>query len=124
MQNIIDTLGEFLSNIWQKANAKPPSFEHLSEAEYAMAEGFINDFDRKVANGYFDEEVEREYRRFLFRWGEGDKAVVDSACAYMKQEAAKIDPHLKQQHRTTQDRYWQATGATDTRAASNFISHE
>lgn len=123
LQNIIETLGELLSGIWQKANAQPPSFKHLNDSEYTMAEGFIKDFDRKVANGYFDDEVQADYRRFLFKWG-CDKLSVDSACEYMKQQAASVNPALRAEHRNTQDRYWQVTGAQDTRAASNYISPE
>lgn len=123
LQKMIKTLGKLLSGVWQKANAKPADFKHLSDEQRAIAEGFIRDFDRKVANGYFDEEVERDYRRFLFRWG-CDKPAVDSACEYMKQQAALVNPALRAEHRQTQDRYWQVTGAQDTRAASNIITHE
>lgn len=118
---IVNKIGQYLSGIWKSANAKPPSFEHLTEAEHAMAEGFIQDFDRKVANGYFDEDVEADYRRFLFRW-RCTKEEVDSACMYMKQETAKASPSLKASHRRTQDRYWQVTGGVDTR--QSHISNE
>ena len=117
----IDKIGEALTSVWASTNARPPNFDHLSDNEFEMAKGFYEDFIEKVNRGYFDEDVERDFRRFMFQWG-CDKANVDSACLYMRKEAAKAEPALKTIHRKTQDRYWQATGAQDTRHAP--MSHE
>lgn len=114
IRDSLTELKEALKQSWVEAGAKAPSFAHLSENERVIPESIYDGFLDKAGRGYFDEDITRDFRRFLFRF-DFDKANIDSATRYMHQIAEQANLNNRGTYRTTQDRFWEATGLSDTR---------
>lgn len=113
-------LGHTIKNAWGNAAAAPVSFADMPDNERALLEPLHHDFLGKAQRGYFDEDVTRDYRRFLFRCG-FEKADIDQSTAFMQNLAKAALPANRRVTEQVQDRYWRETGLTDTRTAAALL---
>jgi hypothetical protein len=114
LKESVSGLGSTLKSSWLNATAKPVSFAQMDNNEREILSPIHEDFLDKAKRGYFDEDVIRDYRKFLFRCA-FDKADVDRSTAYMKQVAKAALPENARHAAKIQDAYWAATGFVDTR---------
>ncbi len=115
LKESLKDLGTSLNDKWARANAGPPSFDHLSDYEHALSYPVYTDFLDKAERGYFDEDITRDFRRFLSRL-DLDKKDIDSATYYLERVAQRALPINNAAYHQTQNKFWQETGLSDTRA--------
>lgn len=114
--------GDRLSNAWKGASAKSVTFDHFSENELAIFKPMHDSFVDKANRGYFDEDVQRDYKRFMSGWG-FEKEQISGASQTLQDIAKAALPANRQLAKTVQDRYWIETGLTDTRPTGLPLIH-
>jgi hypothetical protein len=123
INNTLCTLKQAFKASWASANAAPISFSHMSESEQAILAPIHANFEDKASRGYFDDDVIRDYKKFLYRAG-FEKPEVESAALYMQQVAQRALPENRRHAKAVQDMFWKETGLRDTRQLPDISFNE
>jgi hypothetical protein len=121
---LIDDIIEFLGDLkrslvseFSVQTAKPINFSEiptLSQTEINALEAVYNSFKTDAERGLFDEDTQAQLRKFLNRQG-FEKPQIERAIRELNAISTAAADSQKHTHIATQDRYWDATGLSDTR---------
>lgn len=117
IKNSAELAAQQLLDSWKAVSSSPSSpvsFANLPDNERAILEPIHQNFLEKAQRGYFDEDIERSYKRFL-RGCAFETSDIENSAAYMRGVAKAAIPENRKLALRVQDRFWLETGLTDTR---------